>query len=194
VPVPVPALRDELTPNQLHKRRQIIDAAKEVLATQGLTRCTAREIAAAGPLTKSAIHYYFADLDLLIDLAMSEHVEAFQDQLRDAGSDAPDPEAAFWSTIDAYLDTFRDRPEITHLWFEYWTDASRKHRLDAVRNMLGHTSDVLTERLEQTGVSAAADKAHAVLLYLLGAIIDQTIDPEARRRTHRHIASLTGLT
>jgi hypothetical protein len=35
----------------------------------GLAACTVREVAAAGPLTKSAIHYYFyfADMDVLID-------------------------------------------------------------------------------------------------------------------------------
>jgi DNA-binding transcriptional regulator YbjK len=193
VTAPVPALRDQLTPNQLHKRRQIIDAAKHVLATGGLARCTAREIAAAGPLTKSAIHYYFADMDLLIDLAMSEHVAAFLDQLRAAGADEPDPAAAFWRTVDAYLGTFRDRPEVTHLWFEYWTDASRKDRLRAVRDMLGQTSAVFADRLRATGAPAADDAARAVLVYLMGAIVDQAAEPRARHRTRDHVARLAGL-
>jgi AcrR family transcriptional regulator len=191
--VPVPARRDQLTPNQLHKRRQIIDAAKHVLATRGLARCTAREVAAAGPLSKSAIHYYFADMDLLVDLAMGEHVTAFTDQLRAAGAGAADPVTAFWRSVDAYLDTFRDRPEVTQLWFEYWTDASRKHRLGAVRDMLGQASSVLAERLRDAGAPAAEDAARAVLVYLMGAIIDEAVDPRARHRTREHIARLAGL-
>lgn len=193
VPYRAPALRDDLTPNQLEKRRQIVEAAKQVLATQGLAGCTAREVAAAGPLTKSAIHYYFADMDVLIDLAMNEHVAAFREQLRAAGAGAPAPATAFWRTVDAYLHTFREYPNVTHLWFEYWTDASRKGRMQAVAWMLDQISAVFAERLDAAGVPAAKDSGRAVFVYLMGAIIDQSVDPRARERARAYIAAVTGL-
>jgi AcrR family transcriptional regulator len=77
--------------NQRVKRAQIIDAAKEVLATQGLAACTARAVADASPLTKSAIHYYFRDVDEIVDEAMAEHVDAMLVNLRRAADSADPP-------------------------------------------------------------------------------------------------------
>lgn len=189
MPVSVPALSDQLTPNQMAKRRQIIEAAKHVLVTQGLSRCSAREVATVGPLTKSAIHYYFEDMDLLIDLAMTELVAGFQERLRAAGEGSPDAVTAFWRTVDAYLDV----PRPSHLWFEYWTDASRKSRLRAVSSMLDQISAVFAERLRNARVRSADEVGRTVLVYLMGAIVDQTVDRNNRARTHETIALLTGL-
>lgn len=190
-----PAARTELTPNQLDKRRQIIEAARRVLATRGLGGCTAREIAAAGPLTKSAIHYYFADMDVLIDQAMAGHVAAFEAQLRVAGDAGSGPLERFWATVDAYLATFRDRPSVAHLWFEYWIDAARKNRLGAIGQMNDRVAALFGERLEALGVSpaAAVDKGRAVLVYLTGAIVGQTAGPESAKRVRADIAALVGL-
>lgn len=190
-----PAVRDDLTPNQLDKRRQIIEAARQVLATQGLAGCTAREIAAAGPLTKSAIHYYFADMDVLIDLAMAEHVAAFEAQIRAAG-DAAGGAAAdtrFWATVGAYLAVFRDRPSVARLWFEYWIDASRKQRTEAISQMHDRVAGLFAELLRAAGVSSPAQRGRAVLVYLTGAIVDQTVAPRSEQRTRADIAALTGL-
>jgi DNA-binding transcriptional regulator YbjK len=83
--------RTEISPNQDHKRRQIIDAARAVLARDGLAGCTARAVAEASPLTKSAINYYFSSLDEIIDLAMAAHVEAMLTALRAVAARHADP-------------------------------------------------------------------------------------------------------
>src|SRR5216110_2297491 len=93
----VPGRSDRLSPNQLHKQEQIVEAARVVLARDGLGGCTVRAIADAGPLTKSAVHYYFADLDVLIDRAMAAHIASFEASLRNAAAAAPDPAASFWN-------------------------------------------------------------------------------------------------
>jgi AcrR family transcriptional regulator len=188
-----PAVRERLTPNQLDKQRQIVQAAMGVLATKGLAGCTAREIAGAGPLTKSAIHYYFADMDDLIDRAMAEHVAAFDAALRAVGTGGDDPVSSFWKTIEAYLATFRDRPHVAYLWFEYWIHSSRQGRLAPVRQMHGQVAALLAERLAAAGVPAPAETARAVLVYLLGAIVEQSVDPHAAGEAGAHVARLTGL-
>lgn len=189
-----PAARDNLTPNQLDKRRQIIDATREVLATRGLAGCTVREIAAAGPLTKSAIHYYFADMDVLIDLAMAGHVAAFEAQIRAAGDSAADVPGRFWATVDAYAAVFRDRPSVARLWFEYWIDASRKQRTEAIRQMHDRVAGLFAEILRAAGVAEPSERGRAVLVYLTGAIVDQTITPRTKQRIRSDVAALAGLT
>src|SRR5690348_7536488 len=91
--------------NQRVKRAQIIDAAKEVLATQGLAACTARAVADASPLTKSAIHYYFHDIDEIVDEAMAGHVDAMLTNLRHV-ADQAEPDERLWRVVEAYLATF----------------------------------------------------------------------------------------
>jgi DNA-binding transcriptional regulator YbjK len=188
-----PAVLERLTPNQLDKQRQIIEAAMRVLAGQGLAACTVREIAAAGPLTKSAIHYYFADLDVLIDRAMANHVANFEANLRAAAAAAAsDPPASFWNIVDAYISTFRDQPQVTRLWLEYWADASRKGRTSMIAGLNGRITALLAEHLKTAGVPRPADTAHGVFLILAGTILDQTA-ADAGTRARKHIAVLTGL-
>jgi DNA-binding transcriptional regulator YbjK len=187
-----PAVRDRLTPNQLDKQRQIVEAAMRVLATRGLAACTAREVAAAGPLTKSAIHYYFADMDVLIDRAMAQHVANFEAGLRAAAATADDSATGFWSVVDAYLATFRDQPHVTHLWLEYWVDADRKGRTDAVQTQNTRITALLAEHLAAAGVEEPAAAARAMFVFLLGAILDRSCD-EGRDRIRGHIAALAGL-
>lgn len=187
-----PAVREELTPNQLDKQRQIIEAAMRVLAGQGLAACTVREVAAAGPLTKSAVHYYFADMDVLIDRAMAAHVANFEAALREAAAAAPDPPASFWNIIDAHIATFRDRPHVARLWLEYWADASRKGRASMIAELNGRITTLLAGHLRAAGVPRPVDTAHGVFLILAGTILDQP-SPAADGQARKHIAALTGL-
>jgi AcrR family transcriptional regulator len=188
----LPAVREELTPNQLDKQRQIIEAAMRVLADQGLAACTVREVAAAGPLTKSAVHYYFADMDVLIDRAMAAHVANFEAALRDAAAAAPDPPASFWNIIDAHLATFRDRPHVARLWLEYWADASRKGRASMIAELNRRITALLADHLKAVGVPRPSDTAHGVFLILAGTILDQPT-PAGDGQARKHIAALTGL-
>lgn len=188
----LPAVREQLTPNQLDKQRQIVEAAMRVLADRGLAACTVREVAAAGPLTKSAIHYYFADMDVLIDRAMAAHVAGFEAALRDAAAAAPGPAASFWNIVDGYLATFRDRPNVTRLWLEYWADASRKGRASMIAELNSRITALLGDQLRAVGVPRAADTAHGVFLILAGSILDQP-SPAANGQARKHIAAITGL-
>ena len=173
----LPAVREHLTPNQLDKQRQIIEAAMRVLADQGLAACTVREVAAAGPLTKSAIHYYFADMDVLIDRAMTAHVANFEAALRGAAAASPDSPASFWNIIDAYIATFRERPHVARLWLEYWADASRKGGTSMIAELNGRVIALLADHLRDACVPRPADVAHGVFLILAGTILAAQLAP-----------------
>src|SRR6201996_9755522 len=93
------------SPNQDSKRRQIIEAARVVLARDGLAGCTARAVADASPLTKSAINYYFASMDEIIDLAVAAHVEAMLAALRAAAARERDPDPRLHAALRVHLGT-----------------------------------------------------------------------------------------
>src|SRR6201996_6741944 len=171
-----------ISPNQDSKRRQIIEAARVVLARDGLSGCTARAVADASPLTKSAINYYFASMDEIIDLAMTAHVEAMLAALRAVAARERDPYQRLHAVLRAYLDTFADQPHAAYLWFEYWIAAARRGATVPAEAMLAAVRELLTELL--AGLPAAAGRpaapalaASALLSWLLGTLVQQQVGP-----------------
>jgi AcrR family transcriptional regulator len=178
-----------ISPNQDSKRRQIIEAAREVLARDGLAGCTARAVADASPLTKSAINYYFASMDEIIDLAVAAHVEAMLVALRQVAGQHSDPYRRLHAVVQAYLDTFADQPHAAYLWFEYWIAASRRQApapvaamLDAVRDLLAELLSELPAPLPDATGRPGPDPvqaANVLLSWLLGSIVQQQVQPLA---------------
>ncbi|GHF03221.1 TetR family transcriptional regulator [Amycolatopsis deserti] len=170
-----PGQRERLSPNQLAKQEQIVEAARQVLARDGLAGCTARAIADASPLTKSAIHYYFTDIDVLVDRAMAAHVTAFLDELREVAARHADPREKLWAVLEAYLDSFAKEADSAFLWFEYWIAVSRADHPEAIEAMLRSVTELLTELLAGVGVIDPRARARALMSYLLGAVVQQRV-------------------
>jgi AcrR family transcriptional regulator len=166
--------------NRRAKQDQIVQAAKEVLAKQGLAACTARSVADASPLTKSAIHYYFNDVNEIIDRAVSAHVDALLAALRRVAEQATDPQERLWRVVDTYLSTFVDQPNAAFLWFEYWISAGRRASLGAADDMLEQARAFLAELISGLPVANADATAHAVLSWLLGTIVQQHVRPRTQ--------------
>jgi AcrR family transcriptional regulator len=175
------------SPNSDHKRGQIVAAARTVLARDGLAGCTARAVAEASPLTKSAINYYFGSLDEIIDLAMAGHVTAMLDGLRAVSGQHADPYRRLHAVIQGYLDTFADQPHAAFLWFEYWIAVGRRGSTEPAGAMLGAVRDLLAELvtdlpngLRATSAQPAGDPdqiAGALLSWLLGSVVQQQVHP-----------------
>jgi AcrR family transcriptional regulator len=175
--------------NRRAKQDQIIEAAKEVLAREGLAACTARSVADASPLTKSAIHYYFNDINEIIDRAVAGHIDAMLGALRKIPGEIIDPRERLWRVIDVYLTSFVNEPHAAFIWFEYWISAVSRESLTAARTMLDQVSAFLAELIADLPVANPDEAAHAVLSWLLGTIVQQHVRPktpvELRRELER---------
>lgn len=183
----------ELSPNQLDKQRQIIEAAKTVLARDGLAACTARAVADESPLTKSAIHYYFDTVEEIIDRAMESHIDAFLEQLRVTGAGYEDPIDRLWAVIAEYLRTFEERPTIATLWFAYWVAALEDGRRAPVERMHNQVIEMLADLLKAAGTIDPAAHARALFSYLLGTVMRQAISRTSFDDLVGEIAALCGL-
>ncbi|MFC9437758.1 TetR/AcrR family transcriptional regulator [Nocardia sp. NPDC057030] len=171
------ATRPVIEANRRGKREQIIDAAKQVLARDGLAACTARSVAQASPLSKSAVHYYFDDIHQIVDLAMREHVAAMVAELRRAVDAETDPAEQVWAVVDTYLRTFAEQPNAAFLWFEYWIDSGRRSAAGAVGATLADMHAVLNDVIAQLPVADSAAAARSVLSWLLGTVVQQQVQP-----------------
>jgi AcrR family transcriptional regulator len=166
-----------------------------VLARDGLAGCTARAVAEASPLTKSAIHYYFRHIDEIADLAMAAHVGAMLASLREVARQHTDPERRLHAVLQAYLDTFADKPYAAFLWFEYWIAAGRREATGPVQRMLDDVHGLLAELLAglpAAGAAHSADEvgatANSLLSWLLGSIVQQHIRPQPAAALHTEIS------
>jgi AcrR family transcriptional regulator len=185
---------DDFTPNQAAKRRAVIEAARSVLAQHGLAGCTVRAIADASPLTKSAIHYYFADIDELVDEAMQAHIDAFLASLQDVADAHAGPRLPrLWAVLEAYLQTFDERPEAAFLWFEYWAAVARRGDAGAIDRMLRRVAAFLTGLLREAGIEGAGARTSPLLSYLLGATARQRVDHRPFASLRPEIAVICGL-
>ncbi|QWF84625.1 TetR/AcrR family transcriptional regulator [Amycolatopsis sp. CA-230715] len=180
--------RNGLSANQLDKQRQIVEAARRVLATDGLAGCTARAVADASPLTKSAIHYYFSDMDDLVDRAMAGHIGAFTGRIREAVEQHTGPVDRFWAAVARYVEIFQESPNAAMLWFDYWLDALRKNRLDALDRMHREVAAFFADLLAEIGVDDPARRGRALFRYLLGTVVEQTMNPLPFKEIRSHAA------
>jgi AcrR family transcriptional regulator len=165
------------SPNQRAKQEQIIEAATEVLARDGLAACTARTVADASPLTKSAIHYYFDDMDEIIDGAMARHMSGCIDRIGQAAAQHEHPIDRFWAAVRTYLEIFAERPKAAFLWFSYWVDVGQKARLEPIDRMHQMMIGVLRDLLADIPVDDPPARAHALFSYLLGTLMQQAVRP-----------------
>ena len=178
--------------NRRAKRDQIIEAARDVLAHDGVAACTARAVADASPLTKSAIHYYFRDIDEIVDQAMAAHVDAMLASLRDVAGQPDNPDDRLWAVISAYLATFADKPHAALVWFEYWVTASRRHSLDAASQMLGKVHALLMGLLQDLPVDNPDQTAHLLLSWLLGTLVQQHTRPISATALRSELTTIVG--
>lgn len=163
------------------KRKQIVEAARIVLARDGLAGCTARAVADASPLTKSAIHYYFGDINEIVDQAMTAHLDATLSMLRQAVAERAEPYQRLRTAIEVYLDTFAGRPHAAFLWFEYWVASGRRGTTETVDNMLTKIQDLFEEFIDADHIPDAAAVSRRLTSWLLGTVVQQQarpLDPE----------------
>jgi AcrR family transcriptional regulator len=173
--------------NRLAKRDQIIEAAKTVLAREGLAACTARAVADASPLTKSAIHYYFNDINEIVDQAVLGHVDAMLAGLQENAARTADPRERLWAVINAYLATFADHPHAAFLWFEYWVSAGRRDSLGTAEQMLTNVHALLRDLLADLVAGDPDETAHALLSWLLGTVVQQHVRPRTTAALHNEV-------
>jgi AcrR family transcriptional regulator len=163
--------------NHQARREQIVAAAMGVLAEGGLAACTARAVADASPLTKSAIHYYFGDIDEIIDRAVSAHLDAMLDDLRRVAAGVEDPAERLWAVVRAYLATFERQPHAAYLWFEYWIHAGRRGAVEAAEGMVDRVRGLLAGLLAAAGHDDPPGAAGTLLSWLLGTVVQQQVHP-----------------
>ncbi|MFT4289337.1 TetR/AcrR family transcriptional regulator [Nocardioides sp.] len=107
------------------RRRLIVDAARDLIAEQGLATTTLREIARASGVSVGTVTYHFAGLDdVLADVLRSE-IESFYVPLAQAARDAESGAEALGIHIDRFFGTEPREVQHARLWLDFFSLAVR---------------------------------------------------------------------
>ncbi len=197
------AAEEELSPNQAAKRQAIVAAAVDVLIQDGVHGCTVRAIASSAGVSKGSVHYYFGDVDDIIDLAMLQATMAWIAWIRSVSSlpDADpstgadlDPVKVFWRAMLVCLEPFaHDDRSIMPLWLEYWAIRRRAQRVEPLQLLHVLLTSYVEELLVAAGASDAPNRASAITSYLFGASMQQSVIGKTPLAIERDLAALSGL-
>jgi AcrR family transcriptional regulator len=186
-----------MTANRTARREDLVEAAMHVLRTHGLAACTARAIAEASPLTKSALHYYFEDVEEIVDVAFRRLMGEFQDQIDAAAAAQADPVAALWAAVETHLHLGADRPErgeqLLFLWFEMQVAASRRGDTSTVAALTDRALGTFTRLVAAAGVDRAEALASTLLSALIGSVVRLDMHPRPISELIDELASTLAL-
>lgn len=183
-----------LSPNQVEKRRQIVEAAKAVLVSHGLDRFTTRTLTEHSPFSRSAIHYYFDSVEEIIDAAMASQLESFLGMLQSIAREHVDPAGRFWAVTERYLAFFAGEPALTLLWFDYSIATVQAGRPQPAIDIEIRLREILVELLQACEVEDWESRSEALLAFMLGATLRGVLHPGSSvGDVRRQLAVLSGL-
>jgi AcrR family transcriptional regulator len=165
-----------LSAAQVAKRDLIVEAAVKVLLTEGVHGCTVRAVANEAGMVKGNVHYYFQDIDEVIDEAMSRATQAWLSWMRERKSEIQSEtpgQTGSWRLLAGSLEPFAGDRALLPLWLEYWAIRTRGGRLEPLRSMHRLLTEFVSDLLSQTQNRESIAKG--IVAYLLGAAMQETI-------------------
>jgi AcrR family transcriptional regulator len=186
------------------RREQLIDAAIQVLATEGLGRATTRNITEQANLALGAFHYAFRSKDELLESVIERVVSATERVLQDAVEDVrDDPNRAIPRMLEEFWDFIDETPDLQLAQYELTVHALRNPKMrrlavDQHRRYTEAIRGVLDLIPDGPDGQEADDLARYVAATMDGLVLHRLVEEDVeagRRRLRLHqtaVQSLTG--
>jgi len=180
-------------------RAKLIEAAYEVLATQGYEATTIKAVAQAAGVAPGLIHYYFASKEELLAAVLEDAATRYADEMRQLRDTLPH-ESALTAAIAARRARVEREPNRERLRFELFTLGLRQPALrPAVARVLATGREGVARLLAAEG-SAPADDIRGMAAVFLAALdglalqwlVDPDFDLDGAYRAVERLARLAG--
>jgi AcrR family transcriptional regulator len=184
------------------RREQLVDAAIEVLAAEGLTKATTRRITDHAGLALGAFHYAFRSKDDLLQ-AVIERIatrveQAFADAVSDPGRGV---EVALGSLVEGFWELVESTPDLQLAQYELTVHALRDPGLKPLamqqyERYVAAVSEHLSDVRGAPDGEELEDLARFLVATLDGLVLQSFVheDPEAaRRRLDLQLRCLSGV-
>ena len=155
----------------VERRRQIVDAAVQLLHTTGPGRVSLRDIAAAAGVSIGTVTYHFAKVDDIIDLALAQEVTEYYQRLHERIVAEPDPCVALRLLADACFT--EETAQHWRLWFETLGRGDTEAELRAQRERYAQWAGTI-QTLVESGVASGAFRCSDIpeAVSLIVALVD----------------------
>ena len=156
------------------KKDAIVSAAAELLMRQGVAACTVRAIAETSGVSKSAIHYYFEEVDQIVELAFERVMDQFVERLEAAAAAAPDPLTGLGAAVTEYLRLGADQPgghRVPMLAFDFHVASTRRGDTTAMERLTERVMALFRRLADEAGLEHPGATVDVLLSALIGAVI-----------------------
>lgn len=185
------------------RREQLIDAAIQVLANEGLGRATTRNITEQANLALGAFHYAFRSKDELLESVIERVVSTTERVLQDAVEDVrDDPSQAIPRMLDEFWDFIDSTPDLQLAQYELTVHALRNPSMahlagDQHRRYTAAIRSVIELVPDGPEGETADDLARYIAATMDGLVLHRLVEGDveaARRRLRLHKEALQQLT
>ncbi len=185
------------------RRSQILDAARSIVARDGLGALTFGELERRLTFTRGVITYHFKNKEDIEHALLDETLRAIDQSAREAARRAPDPARAVERVIGAMVDGFLAHRDATHVLVSFWgrlqsDPRAREANASLYRTYRGQSAELVRSG-QQRGVFRKSVDVDAAAAILVGAVIgiatqalfdEEAIDvPAAVRASGQSIAA-----
>jgi AcrR family transcriptional regulator len=157
------------------KVQQILVAARQVLAREGYSATTIRQVAAEAGVSRGLLHYYFANKEELLARVVRSNVETSQELVAAmfaSCTTAGDLAAGLCGALRTML---RRSPEFFNLFFESWALARQSPIVaEELQQLYRHFREAMATGLAE--LAARAVIAPAVPIDGLAAVVTAVVD------------------
>lgn len=157
------------------KARQILDAARTVLARRGFAGTTVSLVAAEAGVSRGLLHYYFKNKEDMLARVIDENMAASVVLVQDLMARSHSAVEIADRLVDAMQQLFQNDPDFFNLFFEAWAVARQSPTVEAgLRSLYGQFRLAI-----QAGLQAAIDRgdiAPAIPVAGLSAVLTSIID------------------
>jgi len=162
------------------RRAMIIDAARELIAAQGMHATTIRDIASAAGVAVGTVTYHFSGIAEVLAGVLQTEMAQFSAAVMQSAADAGTGAAGLQALTDGLIADGPRATEHWRLWLDFWTLAARQPHYadwqkDVYRDLHGLAADLFAR-------DAAEGPQRCAIEYiaLMDGLVVQTYLPGSR--------------
>jgi AcrR family transcriptional regulator len=185
------------------RRHLIVEAARSVIAEQGLFATSMRDIATASDVSLGTITYHFTGITEILAEVLNGEMDSFYGPVIAAAKAAPDGRAALREIVDGFIASSTRAREHWVLWLDFWAlsahDPEYASRQSEIYQRWHADVQAVFERGSADGSLRAAPEQEAIaeFMAIFDGMASQAYLPgaelrpaEARSCLHRYIDRL----
>lgn len=167
------------------RANDILQAAREIFASEGYGGLTMRRVAAQVGVSLSNVQHYYKSKDMLVEALLLDSLNQFQERIDGiAASMTGSREEQFLATVDMFLDELGS-PVIRGMFFEFWALATRNTFASTLMERMQSRERKAIYKLIQGLSQEISDEEYMVRAALIVAQIEGLMLFRVRNRPKR---------